>query len=241
MPTALTPVPGVCPHPRYLFDALLPLPPGTLPPAASRPALLSCLAATAALLDAEPRLLGVLASRSALSPFVACLGPAAAWGAHTQQQLLQQQPKQQKQQGAVAVAEAHKGGQEGALIDLSPDGELGAGATGQRGEDKQRQQQGAKAAMHGLDRIEGPEEVRAAADRLALAGMALLARATQHAGCLEVGCHGPGASVRSGSRSTCAPSGSGRTGKRLPALLPSVCRTQICITWTLGWFVTWYH
>ncbi|GLC44152.1 hypothetical protein PLESTM_001561500 [Pleodorina starrii] len=140
---------------RFLFDALLPLPPAILPPPASLPPLLAVLAATARLLDSEPRLLGVLASRSALSPFVACLQPAAYAALTTNPQ-----PQPQPPTAEAAVAEQQKRGSSGGG-DGGGDRPVGQSAPS-----------GLASAWYW-------------ADRLAVAGMALLSRAAQHGACLE--------------------------------------------------------
>ncbi|GIM04041.1 hypothetical protein Vretimale_8678, partial [Volvox reticuliferus] len=160
---------------RYLFDALLPLPPGSLPPASSLPPLLAVLAATGHLLDAEPRLLGVLASRSALSPFVSCLQPAA-YQALTNpnpqpqpQQLESSEQLQSKQPEQLTEGwQAANTGPAGAPTRTSVDG-CADGPVGHR-----------RPSASGV-----PPAAWYWANRLAVAGMALLSRVAQHSGCLE--------------------------------------------------------
>ncbi|KAG2494521.1 hypothetical protein HYH03_007288 [Edaphochlamys debaryana] len=197
---------------RYLFEALLPLPPGALPPPPARAPLISALAAAAHLLDAEPRLMGVLASRSALSPFVACLQPVAYGAVYGVVPAAAVPPP-----GAIAAAAA--AGPAGAgkpppaangvgsgsgpgpgssLIDLLDSDGPGSGADGGAGMGS-----ASGAAAAGAVSGESPAEVAAWADRMALAGCAVLSRAAQHGGCLEAfadehcarlllwGCHAP--------------------------------------------------
>ncbi|GIL47629.1 hypothetical protein Vafri_4396, partial [Volvox africanus] len=160
---------------RYLFDALLPLPPGSLPSAASLPPLVAVLAATGHLLDAEPRLLGVLASRSALSPFVSCLQPAAYQALRNPHPHLQPQPPEASEQlqpkqpeqptdECQAANTVLAGGPSRASLDGSADVPVGHWRPSASG--------GQPAAWYW-------------ANRLAVAGMALLSRAAQHSGCLE--------------------------------------------------------
>ncbi|GFR46451.1 hypothetical protein Agub_g8025, partial [Astrephomene gubernaculifera] len=189
---------------RYLFDALLPLPPGSLPPvsasasastSSSLPALLSALTATRLLLLSEPRLLGLLASRSALSPFVGALQPAAAApaAAGVKKEAVGRAAGATAAGVTAADASASRGGQqqhlqqeegkkakEQDLLGEELSGGAEAGAVPSIAETKEKAVAAAAAAA-----AAEAEERRVWSDRLALGGLGVLALAAQHGGCLE--------------------------------------------------------